>query len=410
MRTFREYVMASTIRIHHSPKQTGQWWPMAVALLAPMVVSACDVGQVPDSGECVLASPLTCSRLTDVQKDQRRHVIFDTDAQFRGDPTTARLREQGAVGDQYALIYLLQRSDLLQLLGVTTANANGGAIDDQVSEVQRIASLCGEPGLPVKRGAVGTYAELQGQLALASFDGQEAVDFIIAAAHVSSPTDRLVILLGAKATNVALALTRDPSIAANIAVYWTATDEPGAAEETNILPAYRPGGSGMYNIQKDPEAANYLLAAPIELHLMQLWDVRTTPATQPRYATGVSGLGIKQAADLHCTGPRVAPVAFPDGSEYRTAGSFAGAIYGTFAGNGWRAIDEAGVAVLLAHPELAKSRSVPSPSYDPTTQKMVYPTTGTHQVYIYDAIQGTAIGANFLDTVREPFVSCEWAE
>jgi hypothetical protein len=152
------------------------------------------------------------------------------------------------------------------------------------------------------------------------------------------------------------------------------------------------------------------LAAPIELHLMQLRDVRATPATQPRFATAVAGLGIKQAADLACTGPRVAPVAFPDGKEYYTAGSYAGAIYGTFSGNGWRSIDEASVAVLLAHPEWAKSRTITAPYYDPTTAAMVYPASGTHQVYLYDAIEGTAIGTNFVDTVREPFISCEFAK
>jgi purine nucleosidase len=320
------------------------------------------------------------------------------------------LREQGAVGDQYALTYLLLRSDALQLLGVTTANANGGSIEDQVSEVQRVASLCGEARLPIKRGAVGTYAELQSQLGSTSFEGTEAVDFIIASAHISSPIDPLVILLGSKATNVALALTRDPSIAPNIAVYWTATDEPGAAEQANFPPSYRPGGSGMYNILKDPEAANYLLAAPIELHLMQLWDMRATPSTQPRFGTGVPGLGIKQGADLACIGPRVAPVAFPDGNEYYTAGSYAGAIYATFSGTGWRSMDEASVAVLLAHPEWAKSRIITAPYYDQTTAAMVYPASGTHQVYLYDAIEGTAIGANFVDTLREPFISCEFAK
>jgi inosine-uridine nucleoside N-ribohydrolase len=383
---------------------------MSVAVLSLLAIPACDVGQVPDSGQCVLASPLTCRKLTSVQLDSRPRIIFDTDAQFRGDPTTPRLREQGAVGDQYALIYLLMRSDALQLLGVTTANANGGSIDDQVSEVRRVASLCGAPALPIKRGALGTYADLVGQLGNSSFEGTEAVDFIVAAARVASPDDPLVILLGTKATNVALALTKDPSIAPKIAVYWTATDEPGAAEQASLLPLYRPGGSGMYNILKDPEAANYLFAAPIALHLMQLWDVRATPTTQPRFATAVAGLGIKQAADLACTGPRVAPVAFPDGSEYYTAGSYAGAIYGTFSGNGWRSIDEASVAVLLAHPELAKSLIIPAPFYDQTAAAMVYPASGTHQVYLYDAIEGTAIGASFVDTIGEPFISCEWAK
>jgi len=379
-------------------------------LSVSLAITTCEVGPVPDSGQCVLTSPLTCSKLTPVQKSLRPRIIFDTDAQFHGDPTTARLREQGAVGDQYALIYLFLRSDALQLLGVTTANANGGLIDDQVAEVQRVAELCGEAGVPIKRGAVGTFADLQGQLANASFDGMEAVDFIIASARVSSPIDPLVVLLGTKATNLALALAKEPSIAANLAVYWTATDEPGAAEQTNVLPAYRPGGSGMYNILKDPEAANYLFSAPVALHLMQLWDVRATPATQPRFAAGVSGMSVQEAASLRCTGPRVAPVMFPDGAAYYTAGSYAGAIYGTFGGNGWRSLDEASVAVLLAHPEFAKLRSIAPPYFDATTGAISYPPSDGRQVYLYDAIEGEAIGADFVGTLQAPSVTCEFAK
>ena len=166
-------------------------------------------------------------------------------------------------------------------------------------------------------------------------------------------------------------------------MYWTATDEPGTAEQTNVPVAMRPGGSGMYNILKDPEAANYLFAAPVVLHLMQLWDVRLTPSTQPRFSAGVPGLGIKDAADLGCTGPRVAPVTFPGGNSYDTAGSYAGAIYGTFGGNGWRSMDEASLAVLLAHPEWAQMRLMAAPSYDPATGAISYP--GPRQVYLYDA-------------------------
>lgn len=145
-------------------------------------------------------------------------------------------------------------------------------------------------------------------------------------------------------------------------------------------------------------------------HLMQLWDVRATPSTQPRFAAGAPGLGIKDAADLRCTGPRVAPVVFPDGNGYDTPGSYAGAIYGNFAGSGWRSMDEASVAVLLAHPEWAQMRLIAAPYFDPATAAISYPVSGTRQVYLYDAIEGAAISANFVDAVREPFVTCELAE
>jgi hypothetical protein len=229
------------------------------------------------------------------------------------------------------------------------------------------------------------------------------VNAILTAARRATPQDRLVILLGTKATNLALALTKDPSIAPKIIVYWTATNQPGA--DGNIGNSRR-GGSGLYNIAKDPEAANYLLAAPVELHLMQLWEGERPDVTQPRFAVATPGLSKKGAADLPCTGPRVLPVTFPDDNQFWTAGSYANAIYGTYAGQGWRALDEASVAILLAHPELAGEISIPAPSYDGT--RMIYPETGDHRVYVYDQIQAARVEGEFLDTLATPFTSCEW--
>jgi inosine-uridine nucleoside N-ribohydrolase len=378
------------------------------AALALSFGSACEVTDVPDGGDCVLASPLTCSKLTPLQLGRRPRIIFDTDAQFRGDPTTSRRREQGAFGDTSALIYMLLRSDRLQLLGITTSNANDGSIDEQVSEVERVAALSGAPSLPVRRGAVGTYAELELEADASTFDGADAVDFIISKAEIATPIDPLVIILGSKATNLALALTKDPSIAPNIVVHWLATDEPGAAEQAQFPKSARPGGSGMYNILKDPEAANYVLSAPIELHLLRGWAISSSPATEPRYSGTGAGVRVKQAADLPCAGPRVEPVSFPDGSQFWTAGSYVKTSFTTFGGNGVRSLDEANLAVLLVHPEWAKPRAINAPYYDTTLEEMVYPESATHQVFLYDEIQTQAVSEEFVNALFNPFVSCEW--
>jgi hypothetical protein len=300
-------------------------------------------------------------------------------------------------------MYLLLRSDALQMVAATTANVNDTSIDHQVSEVQRVATLCGAPELPIMRGAEGVYADLKDQLDAAHFDGAEAVNAIIAAARRATSQDKLVLLLGTKATNVALALTKDPSIAPKIVVYWTATNQPGADRAGES----RRGGSGLYNIAKDPEAANYLLAAPVELHLMQLWEGECCDVTQPRFTDATPGVSIKGAADLPCTGPRVAPVTFPDDNQFWTAGAYASAIYATYSGQGWRAMDESSVAILLAHPELAREVSIPAPSYD--GMHMVYPETGDRQVHVYDEIQAARVERELLDTLANPFLSCEWS-
>ena len=400
-------VMGSDELPHRERRSRGSL--ILSAALTLLFGSACEVGDVPDGGDCALAAPLTCSKLTPLQLGRRPRIIFDTDAQFRGDPTTARRREQGAFGDTSALIYMLLRSDQLQLLGVTTTNANDGSIDEQVSEVQRVAALGGAPSLPVRRGAVRTYSELQTELDDSSFDGAEAVDFIITKAKIATPIDPLVIILGGKATNLALALTKDPSIAPNIVVHWLATDQPGAAEQPEFPMSARPGGSGMYNILKDPDAANFVLSAPIELHLMRGWAISGTPASEPRYSGSAPGMRIKQAADLPCLGPRVEPVTFPDGSELWTAGSYVKTSFTTFGGNGVRALDEASLGVLLVRPELAKTRVINAPYYDTTSEQLVYPESAdAHQVFLYDAIETQAVSEEFVGALVDPFVSCEW--
>src|SRR3954463_7053572 len=108
--------------VRSSADQSCRWaWSALVALAC---VAGCSAPQAPDGGDCVLSAPITCGKLTATELGSRPRVVFDTDAQFRGDPTTSRPREQGAVGDQYALMYLLFRSDLLQMVAATTANAN----------------------------------------------------------------------------------------------------------------------------------------------------------------------------------------------------------------------------------------------------------------------------------------------
>src|SRR5437667_10729131 len=149
MGNYAEHVRCSS----RGAGQRYEWaWSSLVALA---YLAGCATPQPPDSGDCVLNPPVTCGKLSVTQLGSRPRVVFDTDAQFRGDPSTSRALEQGAVGDQYALMYLLFRSDMLQMVAATTANVNGKSVDAQVSEVQRVASLCGSPELPIKRGAEG---------------------------------------------------------------------------------------------------------------------------------------------------------------------------------------------------------------------------------------------------------------
>src|SRR5437868_3154296 len=101
MANYAEHVRSSSRRAG----QRYEWvWS---ALVAFACVAACAAPEPPDNGDCVLNPPVTCGKLSVTQLGSRPGVVFDTDAQFRGDPTTTRALEQGAVGDQYALMYVL---------------------------------------------------------------------------------------------------------------------------------------------------------------------------------------------------------------------------------------------------------------------------------------------------------------
>jgi hypothetical protein len=65
--------------------------------------------------------------------------------------------------------------------GVTVnATKNGGNIDEQYAEAERILKLTNLQGkIPLLKGADGNYNQIKDQLATSSFDGEKAVNFII---------------------------------------------------------------------------------------------------------------------------------------------------------------------------------------------------------------------------------------
>ena len=136
--------------------------------------------------------------------DRRSHVVIDSDA-------------NNELDDQHAIAYALLNRDIWQIEGVTTNRTKaGGGIEQHTAEARRVAALCGRADVPVLPGASGTFDEIKAKVQMRGFDGEAAVDFIIARAQARTPYDKLIVIPIGKLTNVALALHKQPAISPNV--------------------------------------------------------------------------------------------------------------------------------------------------------------------------------------------------
>ncbi len=168
-------------------------------------------------------------------------VIFDTDA-------------NNELDDQHALAYLLLNESTFDVIGVTVnATSNGGGIEEQYEEAVRVVTLSGKKGeIPVYRGADGDFGEIRNHLSEDSYDGADAVEFIIREAKKERHSP-LVLLAVGKLTNVALALEKEPSITGRVRVVWLGSNYPGPGE---------------YNMMNDTVSMNYVLQTKVPFEMV----------------------------------------------------------------------------------------------------------------------------------------------
>lgn len=166
-------------------------------------------------------------------------VIFDTDT-------------NNELDDQHALAYLLFNGSRFTLSGVTVnATRGGGNIDEQYAEAVRVMKLCGfEKDLPIYKGANGSYPEILPSLGNPSYDGEDAVNFILSE---SRKINHLVVIAVGKLTNVALALKQDPSLAGRIRLVWLGSNFPEPGE---------------YNLNNDTASVNAVIRSGVPLEIV----------------------------------------------------------------------------------------------------------------------------------------------
>jgi len=191
----------------------------------------------------VVVMQLGCSSSQPEEDNQpaKIPVILDTDA-------------NNELDDQHALAYLLLNGETFDVAGVTVnATWGGGDVEQHFKEASRIVTLCNMQGIvSVYKGANGTFPEIRAHLEEPTFDGSEAVDFMISESKKDQETP-LVLLAVGKLTNVALALAKDPSMADRIRLIWLGSNYPDPGE---------------YNQDNDTVAMNYLLNTDVPFEMV----------------------------------------------------------------------------------------------------------------------------------------------
>lgn len=203
--------------------------------------------------------------------DGRIPVIFDTDA-------------NNELDDQHALAYLVFNGDLFDVLGVTVnATRNGGDIKSHYAEAERVMKLCNVHGkIPLYTGANGAYETIVEDLFEETYDGSDAVEFIIETSR-KKRDQKLVLMPVGKLTNIALAIKKAPDIKNNIRIVWLGANYPDPGE---------------YNLVNDIPAMNYLLDQDVAFEMVMVRygkpsgsdAVRTTPEDMEK---NMPGAGVK---------------------------------------------------------------------------------------------------------------------
>ena len=265
---------------------------------------------------------------------ERVSVIFDTDA-------------NNELDDQHALAYLLLNGNTFTVKGVTVnATPSGGDIEQHVLEAERILTLCTlEEVVPLLAGANGNFESIQNHVEQDSFDGIEAVDFIVEEAR-RHQDDPLTLIAVGKLTNVALALARAPDITEHLRVVWLGSNYPQPGE---------------YNQDSDVPAMNYVLSTPVPFDMVTV-----------RYGdrSGTDAVKVTQEfinSEMPGLGPRIAePITGRHGGEYVTFGDYSVSLFehiDYYNDAKERALFDLAAVAIVKNPSWAESRIHPCPVY-----------------------------------------------
>ena len=282
----------------------------------------------------IIFTIFTCSKSGKQQRvdapGNRIRVILDTDA-------------NNELDDQHAIAYMLFNGDLFEVEGITVnATSGGGDIAKHFDEAERIVKLCNlYPQMKIYNGADGDYQNIAGHVDKKRFDGSEAVDFIIRQANAKDDR-KLVLLAVGKLTNIALALKKDPSIAAKVRIVWLGSNYPGPGE---------------YNLVNDTTAVNPVLQSDAEFEIVTVrYDDDTGTAAVVAYLEDIKRI-------MPGKGPHIAEsVTGRHGGQFTNFGDYSIELFEKFEGHPqYRPLFDMAAVAILKNPSWAEQSSIGAP-------------------------------------------------
>ena len=285
--------------------------------------------------------------------------------------------------DQHAIAYMLFNGDVFDVEGITiNRTRSGGDIHEHAGEAERVVKLIGlEERVPVVKGAGGSFEKIAPHLGETTFDGQEAIDFIIETAHKEDDRPLVIVAIG-KLTNVALALKKDPSIAPHVRVVWLGSNYPDPGE---------------YNLDNDEDAVRFLLEADVALEIVVVRygsesgtdAVRVTPRDVQERLAG--------------KGPRIAePVEGRNGGMFQTFGDYAVDLFDHIELLGdppSRALYDMAAVAIVKNPSWAKSVQIPAPEF--ADGRWADRPNSERTIVIWENFDAEQILADFFETMDE---------
>ena len=302
-------------------------------------------------------------------RDARVKVIFDTDA-------------NNELDDQHALAYLLFSGDIFQVAGVTVnATRNGGDIHEQYKEAERVMRLCDRFGkVPLLKGANGSFEDIRPYVHQQTFDGAEAVHFIIEQAK-SVRQGKLILIPVGKLTNIALALEKEPAIAAKIRIVWLGSNYPEPGE---------------YNQVNDVPSMNYILEQDVPFEMVTV-----------RYGKPTGTDAVRASAEeiyriMPGKGPRITePVTGRHGQAFHNFGDYSVNLFEHIRLHGdppSRALFDMAAVAIVKNPVWAGQKQIPAPVYENET--WIEKPDNLRMITIWENFSRDAIMADFYHTME----------
>jgi len=295
--------------------------------------------------------------------NQTLNIIFDTDA-------------NNELDDQHALAYLLSNGDIFNLEALTVnSTPTGGGIQNDFDEATRILQLYNlQNDITVHLGAQGNYSTIRSGFDPNSFDGQAAVNQIIA----STKSKECIIVAVGKLTNVALAILKDPTIVNRTKVIWLGTNYPCADE---------------YNLESDMAAVNFVLNSDMPM------DIVTVRLSCPQQGSSEVNTTVTEINNvMPGLGPlATTPITGRHGGSFSRFGDYSVDLFNNI-GKELRSLFDVVALAILKEPGWGQKEVIPAPLYenDSWTERPANP----REVTIWGDFDRNSIMEDFFESIE----------